>query len=402
MRKSGLFAILAAAMVLAGCGSAYSTGTTSDSAVGVSSSRAAAGVSNSYDSGSYEEMYALDDITEAAAEDSGADYDVDVKSADDSGIAEVDTSKKIIRNKNYSLETTDLATLDQMIQAKVSELGGYIESSSIDGGVTYDDGYYLGSDGQTYYDTSYVARSGKSRQYRYAYYTIRIPAERLDEFSAAVENGANVTYASTTTQDITSSYVDTDARRKSYEEEIEVLNEMMQKAETVDEMIQIESQLSDVRYQLENIKSQLKSMDNDVAYSTVDLSVTEVTVLTDTTSRNLTWQERIANGFANSCERLVETSQEIVISIASNAPMIVFYIILIVIGLVILRFVIWVVGAILGGGRGRRTARKSRKAVRRNAAAEQAAAAQDQNTAAATGNNTDPGTSQDTASDQAE
>lgn len=389
MRKSGLFAIVLAAAVVAGCGSSdasyaeVSSGTTS-----ANSSRAAAGVSSNYDYAAEmaaEKAYDYDSGTEAVADvydestleemdpyynagdvtvtaDDQQDASDGKKSSKDKSadIEEVDTSKKVIRNMNYSVETTDLDALDQEIQTKVNELGGYIESSSKDGGTTYDDGYYLGDDGNTYYDTSYAARSGNTRQYRYAYYTVRIPAANLDQFAEAVENGANVLSQSTSTQDITSSYVDTDSRRKSLEEELQILNDMAEDAETVDELIQIESQRSDVRYQLENIKSQLKSMDDQVAYSTVYISVTEVTVLTDTTARDLSWQERIVNGFTTSCEQLIETSQEIVIWIASNLPMIVFYIVIAIILLVILRLVIHVIGAILGTGKDKNKRRGKR------------------------------------------
>lgn len=384
MRKSGLFAILLAAALVTGCGSGDSAylSESSSGTYSASSSRAAGGVSNSYeyeyateaaadtaydyDGGSASDIASVYD--EAMLKELDPEYGVDDEGVDsgnsssaDDDIAEVDTSKKVIRNMNYSVETTDLDALDQEIQTKVNELGGYIESSSKDGGTTYDDGYYLGDDGNTYYDTSYAARSGNTRQYRYAYYTVRIPAANLDQFAEAVENGANVLSQSTSTQDITSSYVDTDSRRKSLEEELQILNDMAEDAETVDELIQIESQRSDVRYQLENIKSQLKSMDDQVAYSTVYISVTEVTVLTDTTARDLSWQERIVNGFTTSCEQLIETSQEIVIWIASNLPMIVFYIVIAIILLVILRLVIHVIAAILGTGKDKNKRRGKRR-----------------------------------------
>lgn len=397
MRKSGLFAIVLAAAVVAGCGSSdasyaeVSSGTTS-----ASSSRAAAGVSSNYDYAAEmtaEKAYDYDSGTEAVADvydestleemdpyynagditvtaDDQQDASDSKKSSKDKpdDIEEVDTSKKVIRNMNYSVETTDLDALDQAIQAKVSELGGYIENSSIDGSTVYHDGYYLGEDGNTYYDTSYVSHSGNTRQYRYAYYTIRIPAQQLDQFAQAVEEGANVLSQSTSTQDITSSYVDTDSRRKSLEEELQVLNDMAKKAETVEDLIQIESQRSEVRYQLENIKSQLKSMDDRVAYSTVNMDVTEVKVLTDTTAKDLTWQERVSNGFANSCERLVTTSQEIAIGIASNLPMILFYIVIAVILLVLLRLVLVIIMAILGVKRGKESKKDKRDKKGRRAA----------------------------------
>lgn len=241
-------------------------------------------------------------------------------------IADVDTSKKIIRNMKFSVETTDLDALNDTILQKTSELGGYVESSETNGKTRYDDAYYLGDDGYTYYDSSYASR-GKSIEKRYAYYTIRIPAENLDQFAETVEDSSNVTSNSTSVQDITSTYVDTDSRRKSLEEEQASLNTMMKKAESIEEMIQIEDKLSDVRYNLQNIKSQLASMQNNVAYSTVTINVTEVTVLTDTTSTSISWTERIANGFTTSCETVWDDFTENMIWLLSNIPMILYSIV---------------------------------------------------------------------------
>lgn len=319
MKKKTLFAVLAAAMIVSGCGSSASE--TSSSARSMASASSLASFStmslDSNDSSDWE----YESTTDA---DSGS-YDMAEGSDSGSTIRDVDTSTKIVRNMSYSVETTDMAALIDSLQAKVTELGGYIENSQVSGGNTrYDDGYYLDSEGRTQYDSSYTPSYAGRLSYNYATYTIRIPAEKLDEFACEIENNSNVTSQSTTTEDITSSYVDTDSRRKSLEEELETLEAMSKKAETVDEMIKIQSEISDVRYNLENIQSQLKIMDQRVAYSTVDLDITEVTVLSNVDSNTLSWTDRIANGFKNSCENVVYAVQEGFINFVSNLPMTLF------------------------------------------------------------------------------
>lgn len=321
MRKKTLLAILAAAMVLAGCGSSVSEASYSTKSAASTTSLASAGAmsigTEEYSGDAYDVSY---DSAESAMNAAGSDI-----SDSGSTISDVDTSVKIVRNMSFSVETTDMAVLIDSLQAKVSELGGYIENSQESGGNTrYDDGYYLDSEGKTQYDSSYTPSYIGRLGYKYATYTIRIPAEKLDEFSCEIENTSNVTPQSATTEDITSSYVDTDSRRKSLEEELETLETMAKKAETVDEMIQIQAQISDVRYNLENIQSQIKVMDQRIAYSTVDLDITEVTVLSNTTSSALSWMDRIADGFKTSCETVVYTLQEGFIAFVSNLPMILF------------------------------------------------------------------------------
>lgn len=321
MRKKTFLATLAAAMVLTGCGSSiseasYSTKSAASTASLASFSTMAVGA-DKYSGDTYDISY---DSAESAMNAVSSD-------ASDSGstIRDVDTSTKIVRNMSFSVETTDMTALIDSLQTKVSELDGYIENSQISGGDTrYDDGYYLDSDGKTQYDSSYTPSYIGRLGYKYATYAIRIPAEKLDEFANEIESTSNVTSQSATTEDITLSYVDTDSRKKSLEDELETLEAMARKAETVDEMIQIQAQISDVRYNLENIQSQLKVMDQRVAYSTVDLDITEVTVLTNTNSSTLSWADRIADGFKTSCETVSYTLQEGFITFVSNLPMILF------------------------------------------------------------------------------
>lgn len=296
MRKKSLIAVLTAALILAGCGESYSSYATTDAASGIRSSYASYNTSE----GSYEESeYASD------------------SSVEDSGIKDVDTSKKIVRNMDFCVETTDLASLEEVIQSKVAEMDGYIQYASTSGNESDIDGYYLGEDGNTYYDSSLVAGSGY--HYRSAFYTVRIPVEKLDQFAEAISGSANVTSQTTTTEDITTSYIDVDSQRKTLEEEEQILNEMMSKAETIEDMIQIEDKLSEVRGNLQNIKSQLKAMDNEVAYSTVTIDVTEVTVLSNKTSGS--WIDRVSSGFVSSCKRVAENFVDLTVFVLANLPM---------------------------------------------------------------------------------
>ena len=70
------------------------------------------------------------------------------------------------------------------------------------------------------------------------------------------------------------------AGKKALETEQDRLLELMEQAETTEDLLAIESRLTDVRYQLESAASQLKLYDSLVSYSTVYLTVEEVQKLT--------------------------------------------------------------------------------------------------------------------------
>jgi len=77
-------------------------------------------------------------------------------------------------------------------------------------------------------------------------------------------------------QNVTMTYVDTEARLTSLRVQEERLLDMLSKASSVEEMLIIESHLQEVRYQIESATATLRNIDRQVSYSTIDLSVREV------------------------------------------------------------------------------------------------------------------------------
>ena len=124
--------------------------------------------------------------------------------------------------------------------------------------------------------------SGNSLNYRneliprYASLKVRIPIDRLDGFISVVEANGNITNKSETTQDVTLQYSDLESRKKSLTVEQERIWALLEKADTLESVIALEERLSEIRYQLESMESQLRLYDNQVDYSTVNLYVHEI------------------------------------------------------------------------------------------------------------------------------
>lgn len=215
----------------------------------------ACGASSKYESASAEAPMAMAPMEEAKAEEA-----IEMEMADTAGatttagISETaQVNRKLIRTFDMQIETKEFDDVLNGIQAKVQELGGYIEQSSLDSGSAYYSSYN-----------------------RYSNMTVRIPSSKLDGFIQGVKDTANVTYISESTEDITLRYVDVESRKIALETERDRLLELLEKAETVEDIITIEGRLSEVRYQLESYASQLRTMDNQVDYSTVHINIHEV------------------------------------------------------------------------------------------------------------------------------
>ena len=86
----------------------------------------------------------------------------------------------------------------------------------------------------------------------------------------------NVTSKNESVEDITLKYVDTESHKKALETEQERLLTLMEQAESMDDIIKIETRLSEIRYELQSYESTLRTYDNQVSYSTVSISINEV------------------------------------------------------------------------------------------------------------------------------
>lgn len=191
-------------------------------------------------------------------------------------------NQKIITTVHMNAETDDMDPLLNRINAQVQALGGYMESQEIYNGSSYN-----------------------SYRYRYAYMTIRVPADQLDSFVSHVADNANVVSKNISTENVTLSYIATESRITALETEQTRLLELLAMAETMEDLLLIESRLTEVRTELEQVNSVLRSYDNRINYSTVHLELTEVTEYTETDEPETVW-ERISEGFANSMENLGE------------------------------------------------------------------------------------------------
>ena len=103
-----------------------------------------------------------------------------------------------------------------------------------------------------------------------------------------IENGlntlGNVTYKTSGIQNITVEYTDTESRLKAYRTEEERLLVMLEKAETVEDMLNIEDRLSlRCATASESLTSTLMNWDSLISYSTVTLQITEVSRITPIT-----------------------------------------------------------------------------------------------------------------------
>ena len=216
-----------------------------------------------------------------------------------SGAAPEGSPEKLIYSASATVETTEFDRTIEKLSALVEQYGGFVESSSING-------------------SNYYTQSRGYSSERYASYVIRVPSGKFSALMGSLSTLGNVPYSHTYTENITAQYYDTDARLTAYQTQEARLLEMMEAAETVEDLIAIEEKLTELRYQIESLQSTLKNWDRQVAYSTLDLEVQEV--IEYTPESRMSYGQELALALTNGLRRTGEFFKDLLLAIVGALP----------------------------------------------------------------------------------
>lgn len=226
----------------------------------------------------------------------------------------VTTDRKLITTVSMDVETKEFDSLLPVLESKVAQLNGYIESM------------------ETYNGSTYSAyRSSRS-----ASLTLRIPQSELEGFLREVSDVCNVVRQNKDVEDVTLTYVDLESHKKVLEAEQARLLELIEKSENIEDIITIESRLSEVRYQLESMESQLRTFDNKINYSTVYLTIDEVKELTPAAEQTVL--EEIASGFQESLIEIADGFRELAVWFVVNIPYFILWAVMLVFVLAVIKW----------------------------------------------------------------
>ena len=208
---------------------------------------------------------------------------------------------KIIYSSNVQVETTDfegtLAKLDKM----VADFGGWVESSSVSG-------------------SNYADRSRGSVSRRSASFTLRIPSERFQELMSSLSDLGNVPYSHIYSENVTAQYYDVQARLTAYTAQEQRLLEMMELAETVEDVIILEDRLTEVRYRIESLQSSLNNWDRQVSFSSVYLDISEVQEYSPEPQVQPSYGERLSRALKSGWKDFTDFCQDLLLLIAESLP----------------------------------------------------------------------------------
>jgi len=179
---------------------------------------------------------------------------------------ELTEDRKIVKTGYMTLEVEDIAeTLDEVAEM-ADELNGYVVSS---------------------YKYEYEQRvEGRI--------IIRVPFEKFEEALARLRQLAiAVPYENTIAKDITEEYVDLEAQLSNLLATEAQYLALMEKAETVEEMLKVQKELSNVRGEIEQIEGRMKYLEQTSETSLIEVDLEETKGLAEPWSASAAFQSAV-------------------------------------------------------------------------------------------------------------
>lgn len=215
---------------------------------------------------------------ETASEDYASTTSEDMKQVDTESVKadqKSEYSQKLIYTYYFDFDTTEYDKSMEQINKSVQKYNGYMESCS-----------------------EYGTENHSSSM------VIRIPAEHADAWLAETGSIGTVTFKEVSSEDITLRYFDTKAHLETLETQRKRLLELLEKAKSISDITKIQSQLTDVEYEINSYTMQLKVYDNQVDYVTIHINLNEVTTINPTESDGFI--TRVKKGLSSNTVDLVD------------------------------------------------------------------------------------------------
>jgi hypothetical protein len=155
---------------------------------------------------------------------------------------------KIIKTAYITIEVKDVTGSVETLKTLVVSKNGYVSSSSIS------EGYNKRLSGTV---------------------VLRIPQSEFDTTLTGVKAIGTVKSVSTQGEDVTEEYVDIQAQKSSYQNQLAQYNEIMKKAVKVSDVIEIQQQIDRVQTNLNQLEGRLKYLNSRIDMSTITVTLQE-------------------------------------------------------------------------------------------------------------------------------
>lgn len=313
---------LALAISLVGCGGS-SSGSTSGSAINAGStadnfSSTVAGFGTSTKDYDYDYEY-TDDYEINSEEAVEADVDTTEVNTDSNNNKNNNNSNviiaedKLIYKCNVDIETLNFDESYKMLQDMMTKYNCFISSER------------FSDDSVSYFYTGYSYDYDNFKAGRVDEIVIRVPSANYKSFVAEYGNLGNVTSKTQTVDNITQEYYDTTSQVEGLKAQMERLEIMLAQATEIEDMVTINQAITELQYEINKLSTYIRTMDSDVAYSYVTMTLREVLEYSEveTPIKTNTFFDRLKNQCVDTWEGFLEFLEDLLFAIIGLIPAIV-------------------------------------------------------------------------------
>ncbi|MCR4639888.1 DUF4349 domain-containing protein [Ruminococcus sp.] len=271
MKKALLAAALASTLMLTACGSAYKN-----------TMSAADKAPRNAEAGEFKKNNdSIELETNAPSEVENPELtNIDYKQSD---VKVIDT-QMLVYSCDMSIDVLDFDKAVDQVHDYIKSYSGFIENENYsDGGNT---SQWLYSDEQKWKNFNAV---------------IRVPSAKYDEFCESVESVGDMRRKNASVDNLTTEYSDLKTTLTIYEAKEDRYLEMLKEIKDQKQAVSVEEELTNIQVEIARIKTRMNSIENDVAYSYVNLTLNEVRKYSEkpVVKKTDTFGQRLSNTLSN-------------------------------------------------------------------------------------------------------
>lgn len=185
---------------------------------------------------------------------------------------EINVERKLIKDGTVDFETVDISATRKLIFKSIEKYKGYLSE-----------------------DRQYKSYGRINNTI-----IIRVPAESFDLLLAdATEGVANFDNKYIAVKDVTEEFLDVEARLKTKKELEARYLELLKKANSVTEILEVEKQAGQLRSEIESIEGRLKYLENNVSLATLTMTFYQ------TVPHAAEYTNKFVDGFSNGWDNLI-------------------------------------------------------------------------------------------------
>lgn len=236
---------------------------------------------------------------DSVAEDNGAI--VDTPKADSSQSKKLSKEMLVYRG-NLSIDTLDFNKSVSDFKKLLADKGGFVESESYSDNSSTS-GYYA------------IDENKKHNMYNA---TVRVPSTEYDGIMNSATDLGDVRNRTSNASNVTQQYSTYKSQLEIYEAEYKRYLSLLENAKEDEYALQIENELFDIQMRIAELKAGISNIENDVAYSYIDISIKEVSEYTAEPAKTDTFMDRLKNTCKDSWIGFLEFAEGILFYVITN------------------------------------------------------------------------------------